>query len=341
MAQNTIITDSSKLSREDWSTFVLSHPRGNIFQTPEMFDVYSKTRNFEPRVVVKRNAQTGRIEALMLAPIISEKGGIFKFFTSRVVGYGTPVVDSSDDALQLAREFISGIKYSAIYSSIVNLQESRKLLSKIESIGFEYSDHLNFIFDLTIGEAELWSKISESRRKNIKRASKNGLRVEVSNSAPIDECYKILKETYDRLSLPLLDISIFIGVLNILGPKNYAKFFLAYNDNRLVALRIVLTYKNDIYDWYAGNINDPNLKYSNDLLVWEVMKWGCNNGFKTFNFGGAGKPDEEYGVREFKRTFGGTLVNYGDYKCIHQPLKYILISTGKKYFKTILKSFLR
>ena len=31
-----------------WCEFVLEHPCGNIFQTPEMAEVYRRTKNYEP-----------------------------------------------------------------------------------------------------------------------------------------------------------------------------------------------------------------------------------------------------------------------------------------------------
>jgi len=33
---------------KQWSEFVLDHPQGNIFQTPEMAEVYRRTKNYEP-----------------------------------------------------------------------------------------------------------------------------------------------------------------------------------------------------------------------------------------------------------------------------------------------------
>ena len=39
-----------------------------------------------------------------------------------------------------------------------------------------------------------------------------------------------------------------------------------------------------------------------------------------YDFGGAGKPDEEYGVRDFKAKFGGELVCYGRNTCVHAPV---------------------
>jgi len=39
---------------------------------------------------------------------------------------------------------------------------------------------------------------------------------------------------------------------------------------------------------------------------------------------GAGKLDEEYGVREFKEKFGGKLVEYGRFICVNNRLLYQL-----------------
>ena len=46
-ANNTFkITNSVK--KDIWSEFVYNHPKGNIFQTPEMYGVYERTKNYEP-----------------------------------------------------------------------------------------------------------------------------------------------------------------------------------------------------------------------------------------------------------------------------------------------------
>jgi len=54
------------------------------------------------------------------------------------------------------------------------------------------------------------------------------------------------------------------------------------------------------------------------------LKDGAAKGYKSFDFGGAGSPHEEYGVREFKRRFGGDLVNYGRYMNVHNKILFYL-----------------
>lgn len=45
---------------------------------------------------------------------------------------------------------------------------------------------------------------------------------------------------------------------------------------------------------------------------------GVGNGYRLYDFG-TGRPDVEYGVRDFKAKFGGELVCYGRNTCVHAP----------------------
>jgi len=94
----------------------------------------------------------------------------------------------------------------------------------------------------------------------------------------------------------------------------------------MIGFRAVLCYKDLIYDWYAGS-SDNNLdKYPNDFLPWKIMEWGHNNGYRIFDFGGAGKPGVPHGVRDYKLKFGGKLVEFGRFENIHNRL---LLKIGK------------
>jgi lipid II:glycine glycyltransferase (peptidoglycan interpeptide bridge formation enzyme) len=55
------------------------------------------------------------------------------------------------------------------------------------------------------------------------------------------------------------------------------------------------------------------------MLIWHILEWGAGHGYRLYDFGGAGKPGEAYGVRDFKAKFGGELVCYGRNVCEHAP----------------------
>jgi lipid II:glycine glycyltransferase (peptidoglycan interpeptide bridge formation enzyme) len=45
-------------------------------------------------------------------------------------------------------------------------------------------------------------------------------------------------------------------------------------------------------------------------------------GMAQLDLMGAGRPDEQYGVRDFKAEFGGEMVEYGRYVYAHRSLMY-------------------
>ena len=50
---------------------------------------------------------------------------------------------------------------------------------------------------------------------------------------------------------------------------------------------------------------------------------------------GAGKPDDGYGVRDFKAKFGGQLVEHGRFLHVMNPLLYNIGKLGVKLLKKV------
>ncbi|MFZ4059353.1 MAG: GNAT family N-acetyltransferase [Ferruginibacter sp.] len=109
-------------------------------------------------------------------------------------------------------------------------------------------------------------------------------------------------------------------------------FELKYN-NVIIGVRFVLKFKNDLYGWYAGSLSKYYSYFPNDLLIWETIKWGAENGYKLFDYGGAGNPNVDYGVRKFKLQSGGEIVNYGRYELVHKPFAYFIARTGFEFWR--------
>jgi serine/alanine adding enzyme len=131
---------------------------------------------------------------------------------------------------------------------------------------------------------------------------------------------------------------MFLASYDILKPDGLSRYFGAFNNGTLIGAICLLAYKQQLYDWYAGSSRQHLDKYPNDLLPWEAFKWGKHNGFLKFDFGGAGKPGKDYGVRDYKKKFGGDFVNFGRFQKIHKPLKHSTAKIGFnvwRFFKGI------
>jgi len=315
-----------------WNDFVIKHPLGNIFQTPEMYEVYLKTKNYEPILVTVIN--NNEIKGILLACNIKENRFLGSL-TSRSIIIGGPLIKNNDSLIltQLLKKYEQKIKKKVVYSQIRNLVDTSNLKQTFIDNGFDYDEHLNILINLEKSEQELWDAMTRDRKKSIKKGQKE-LEVKLisyeNNEYQIDSIYNLLRVVYKRVRLPLPSKEYFLNVMKSLYPKGYIKIFGAYKYNVLVGVRLVLCYKRLIYDWYAG-ANDDFLEYRpNDTLIWNILKWGRENGYKQFDFGGAGKPNVPYGVRDFKIKFGGEMVCFGRYQYVFKPSIMFL---GKLAFK--------
>jgi len=321
----------------EWDDFVFSHPAGNIFQTQALYKVYAETKNYFPINIAVTDPKSHEIDGVMCGVIIREMGGFLGNFSARSIVQGGPLV-TSPSKKDVVRELVSKYDYqasrSSLYTEIRNIYDAQDTLNHINN--YSYIDHLNFIINLNQSEDGLWGQIHKSRRKNINRAEKAGVVVEeIVSRDRISVFHKLLIETYNNVKVPLADISLFESAFQQLIPKGLAKFFLARHENNYIGARAVLLYKDRIYDWYAGAAAGALSYYPNEYLVWHILKWGIENNYSDFDFGGAGAPDKPYGPREFKRRFGGKLVNYGRYVRPYSKEKIKVAEIGFKVYRRL------
>lgn len=311
-----------------WFSFVYNHPNGNIFQTPEMYEVYKNTKNYEP-IFLAVIDEKEEILGTLLAVIQKEYSGFLGSFTARSIIYGGPLIkDNNPDVLDLIlKEYDKITKSKAIYSQFRNMWEWREFKNIFIKNGFNYEEHLDIIVNLIKSEDELWRNVDTKRRNEIRNATKSNIIFSIKTEIDyLKQCYEILKKVYKRAKLPLPAYSFFENILKLSNENFGLKLYCAEYDNKIIGCMLGLIYKGTIYDFYAGAYQEFYSKHPNDLIPWSVFLWGKNNGFEKFDFGGAGKPDKPYGVRDYKLKFGGELVNWGRFENVHKPL---LMKVGK------------
>ena len=334
-----IITDIDSISCEKWSDFVANHPKSSVFQTPEMFFVYKKTKNYEPFVYVVEDNNKNYV-GVLLACIIKEGDGIVGYFTSRSIIHGGPIIkdDNVDICNLLLDAYDKEISKKAIYSQFRNQHNLLGMNEVFLDNRYIFESHLNFIISLREPENVIWNRIGKSRRSHIKKSLTSGLSFEVYEREQLDERiidkgYNIISEVYRRAHLPLASVEIFYEMLR----TNFLVMFVIKDSNDIIGVRFGLCYNNSLYGWYAGSYSQYYALFPNDLLIWETLKWAANKGLYFFDYGGAGSPNKKYGVRKFKSQLGGELVNYGRYEKIHKKILMGIGIFGMKLLKVIKK----
>lgn len=305
----------NSLPEEQWRAFVDKHPKGNIFHTPEMFQVYARAKRHTPELWAAVNA--GLIEALFIPVHISLRNGALGRLTTRSISFGSVLSmpgDAGSKALRLLlQEYKKAARKRSLFTELRNLTPLGNPLLLLLDEGFAYEEHLNFLINLDMPAKAVFENIGKRTRHNIRKGlgRKEVLVEEVCTKEDLQGCYRVLDVTYRGAHVPVADQSLFEAAFDILVPRGMARFTNGKVDGSAVGTSVTLLYKDMIFGWYGGTDRSMAPSDTNDLVTWEELKWGAEHGFKQYDFGGAGKPNQKYGVRDFKARFGGELVSYG------------------------------
>lgn len=318
-----------KIDKEEWADFVLQHPTGSIFQTPKMYEVYENTPDFTPNILVAKN-EYGKIVGCLMS-VVKSDFLLLRAFTTRSIVVGGPL--AANNSIQiidlLLARYNQLIGSKAIFTQFRNQFDMSVFQSTFIKNGYVFDQHLDILLDLSKSKEELVQNLHKERRRNIAKAEREGLVFKhLTTEKEINEVSGLLKKTYNRVKLPMIFQQLFLNTKESLGTQ--VNFFGAYLDDNMIAGQVRLYYKDVVYAWYAGSNAEYFQKRPNDFLMWNVLLWSKDKGYKLFDFGGAGKPDVPYGVREYKMKYGGEMVNYGRYEKIH---KQLFMKMGKKALK--------
>jgi CelD/BcsL family acetyltransferase involved in cellulose biosynthesis len=327
------------LDEGPWSAFVEGHPAGSIFHTPEMHRVFAETRHHAPAVWATIDA-AGEIRALIAPVQIATVGGPLRVLTTRTVSFSGPLVaPGGRGSLEgLLRAYQRGSPRTAVFTEFRNPTDVSDLAPVLAAVGFRHEPHLNFLVDLTPSEDDLWRRISPSARRNVQKAHRLGVLIdEVADPSGIAAGYEVLRDVYRRIRVPLPDRSLFDTAFRILGPLGRFRVFLARLDGRVVGALTLLLYKDLVTYWYTGTLRGYATYRAGDLLAWHAIEFGHSRGYRSLDFGGAGRPDEPYGVRDFKAKFGGRLVDFGRDVWVRAPLRMRLAKAGYERMRGFLR----
>src|SRR5579864_4656346 len=336
MTNKITIVDS--LAPEQWDNFVYEHPQGSIFHTRHLVEVFRRTRNYSPLFLAAVDERQ-EVLALLVSVRIQTLPNPLGNLSSRSIFYAEPLSRGDSrgaDALSaLLTEHDSRLRNRVLFSEIRPLHAIGSEHATLAARGYKREDYLNFVIDLRQSHDVLWGKLTGACRSNIRRGEKQGLTIEdITHDKGIDVVYPILKQTYQRVGVPLADKTLFTQALHILQPLGMIKMFAAFHAGQPVGTSVVLLYKKVIYEWYWGVERIKSI-YPAECVTWHRINWGQQQDYHVYDFGGAGWPHKPYGVRDFKAKFGGDLVNYGRYSKIYSHWKFALAERAYEWGRKI------
>ncbi|MBL8055047.1 MAG: GNAT family N-acetyltransferase [Anaerolineales bacterium] len=327
------------LPEAEWRRFVDAHPDSNIYHTPEMFQVYARARGYRPTLWAA--VADGQTLALLLPVEVSVLGGPARLLTTRAIVYGSVLAAPGPAGAAALTELLAAYARRAggwvLFTELRNLSPLPEAQPVLAAQGFRYENHLNFLVDLQPSEEALWRKVTKSGQQSIRTSRNKGTVIEVvEQRAGLGEAYTLLQAVYARAQVPLAHPSLFEAAFDILGPAGLFKAFVARAEGRAIGACLALAWRERVIDWYAGTDRGFAAHAPMEALIWHVITWARANGYTIFDFGGAGRPEEDYGPRKFKAKFGGELVELGRNVHVPSPLRLRASEFGYRLLRRFL-----
>lgn len=289
-----------------------------FFQSVGFFNATIGTENYRP--VFFTVTDTGNnIIGSMLAHHIR----VLPFrcrYTSFTLIVGGPVLENIKEKNEVLDLLLAELKrqYSgkSLFIEFRNLKDQGNYNDIFKKNGFDFKNWLNSEVDVSDVNAML-GNIGKNKQKQIAEAEGRGFITRpAKNEKEIEIFYRQLKHFYlFELHRPLPPKEVFLSLYFQASKNGSTVPLIICILNEKIMGGMVCPYDSDkMYEWYVCSVNqrkgDP---LSGVAITYGGLIYAGKRGIQYFNFMGLGKPEKEYGVRRFKRQFGGNENNYGRY----------------------------
>ncbi len=369
---NLCILQNSEIDREEWSRLVRESRTGTWFQTPEAYEFFaSQPELFHPFVVGVYSQPLLSLRGVCVGYVTVEKNPFKQFFTRRAIIIGGPALatDATDEEVEALmkairnlpslqgeelcsierpvdgrRTSIGGRLPSPIYIETRNFNDYSRWKNAFEQAGFTYQPHLNFHVDTSSVEA-VEANLGKSRKRDIKTTIREGvtivslhdLKSRLSDSdreRMVHEYYDLLNDLYrTKVKTPLFPETFF----QALAKHKDARFLLTERNGAIIGGTVCVALDGKcLYEWFACGEDGvyPHV-FPSCFATYSGIRYAAEHHLPRFDMMGAGKPDEAYGVRDFKAKFGGEMVEHGRYLYIVEPMLYHIGTIGVKILKKL------
>lgn len=207
-----------------------------------------------------------------------------------------------------------------------NVIKSDKLVKSLKTWGLVEGKTLftptSFWIDLTKSEEDLLKSFSSKTRYNIRLAQKHGVKIEINNSDKAFEKYlELTDETNKRQGFYSHTHKYHRLMWKHLKGK-VANILVAKYNKEIISTWVLFNNDKFLYYPYGASTDKHKEVMSNNLMMWEAIRFGKSKNLKTFDLWGReiGK-----GFTKFKEGYNPEVVEFiGSWDLIiNKPLYYL------------------
>ncbi len=232
--------------------------------------------------------------------------GVLPLFLVRSWIFGTMLVSTPQAAYggilassQQAQRALLSAAQELAHKEGVRFLELRSFSSELILPGLPTKDlYVAFRQELFEDPEKNLLAIPRKTRAEIREGIGNELEFR-ENQISISEFYGVYSRSVRALGTPVFPKSLFASGLREFG--NQCKIFSVHWKGTLVAAVWTLFYKDQVLPYYGGSLREYNRLAVNNFMYWMLIKYGCENGYRIFDFGRSKKGTGSF---NFKKRWG-------------------------------------
>lgn len=323
----------SNVDIKEWKSILKNSHFASPFQTPEFLKVLKVTERMNGEVYAL--AVNGIIKVLAVVTFMKEPG-VKGFFSRRGIIFGGPLImEATKRELKFfLHKLCDQLKNKVIYVETRNYFDYSLYKKAFNESKWELKPYLNVQTIINnIDKEKVINFFRPSRRREIRQSYNHGASYKTcTSSEEILEVYKILNDLYkEKVKLPIPAAEFF---LNLFKYNIITAFIVEHQGQIIGGAFCPLLPGKAIYTYYYCGLRDYHKKiFPAHMAVLAVIEYAAENNIPIVDFMGAGEPNIDYGVRNYKLGFGGDLLEHGRFIRIFNPALFKIGEIGVNILK--------
>lgn len=292
-----------------WDDFVLGSESGHFFHLLGWKEVVEKTYGHKPHYMVatKNEAIKG------VLPMFELKSRLFghSLVSLPFAVYGGVCSDDPETRQELNKNAVAlGELLGVDYVELRNLpspqgngngseKQDRPGKLSVNSNGWHRKDlYATFQREILPELDDNMKAIPRKQRAMVRKGVKNKLTSRIGRHEELDDFYNIYSRNVRDLGTPVFPKPFF---RNILDTFDNSFILMVFAEGEPIGGVITFAYKDVLMPYYGAALRSHFNLGVNDFMYWELMRHGCENGYKVFDFG---RSKKDTGPFHFKRHWG-------------------------------------
>ncbi len=278
-----------------WDNDIHAFDGSSIFHTSAWAAVFAKAYHYRPVYITQY--KDDRLSALL--PVME----INSFLTGKR-GVSLPFTDACSPLADTEEQYKALIQFSLRYAASHHWRTLEFRTDKPLPLSVAPSHpYLRHRLDLGNTNSDLKRKMRKSTMRNVRRALRSGVSVNVSQTLQsVRDYFRLNCLTRKHHGLPPQPWYFFKAVYEKIIRQNLGHVFLARLDDKSIAGSIFFRFLNRAYYKYGASDLAYQKYRANNLVMWEALQYYRARGCVFVDFGRTemGHP----GLRQFKRGWG-------------------------------------